>query len=122
VSTDTATRASHRRLVNPSTGNHLRITRWAEGARRRSVFRALDNGDLVELGSAVLVGGRLVMVYPADPALEAFSTDSFIEAARMLDLALEVGTLSIYTVKVRTTTLPLPDPRRIDADDMDTED
>jgi hypothetical protein len=122
VSVEAPARAYHRRIASPETGNALRITRWAEGARRRAVFRVLEEGPLVALGDVIQVGDHLCMAYPATAGLEPFACDSFVSGARALDVALDVVPLTIYTVQVRTTTLTEPDPHRIDADDTDMED
>lgn len=91
--------------LDTSSGHRLRITRWAPGARRRDVHRVMPDGALVELGYVTDTGGHAMLAVPNPAAganLPTRGCDTFVGGARILDTMLEVGTLQVYTVKVRT--------------------
>lgn len=94
---------SRRTIRNLTTGHTLRIVRWAAGVRRRDVFLVMPDGSLVELGHVVTLGGRSCMAYAAtgDPN-RGWGCDTFEAGARILDDRLEVTTLTLHTVSLRT--------------------
>lgn len=90
--------------VDTTDGHRIRITRWAPGARRRDVFRVMDDGALVELGHVTDAGHHAMLAVPitAPGGTTIRGCDTYIGGARILDSMLEVQTLQVYTVKVRT--------------------